>query len=148
MLPDSQNLNDKVAKIPIESGNKEAQRLPPEIALSDKIPDYENQKIVFTFLQYKHNQCEITDLEKTEAKRLTEELKKVNKTITKNLLFPQTSGIGCKPVYKSGHYATLFNELPDDAQLLEIDYTKTGRIFGYLVKNIFNIVVIKRRHLK
>ncbi len=145
MPPDLQNLNDQVAKIPVESGSEGSPKLPPRVALSSEMPDYENRSIVFTFLQYKHSQCEVAGLEKTEAKRLTEKLKEVNKIITKKLLF---SGIDCKPVSKGGQYTCLFNELPADAELLEIDYTKAGRIFGYLVENIFNIVVIKRKHLR
>ena len=148
MPTDSKNLKDDLARIPDESGNKEILQLPPEIALSSKITDYENQNIVFTFLQYKHSQCEISDLQRNEAKRLTERLKDVSKIIPKRLLFSQSSGVDCKPVHKGGQYACLFTDLPTDAQLLEIDYTNTGRIFGYLVNNIFNIVVVKRKHLK
>lgn len=144
----SQNLNDKVAEIPVKSEDEIKSKLLPKVALSDKILDYENKKIVFTFLPYKYSQCEIVDLQKNEAKRLTEKLKEVNKTIAKVLLFSKASGLNCKPTYKSGQYACLYVDLPSDAEILEINYTDTGRIFGYLVENIFNIVAIKRKHLK
>jgi hypothetical protein len=122
--------------------------IPQKVAVSEKIPEFGNEKIVFTFIPYKHTQCEIHKLEKSEAKKLTEKMRKVNGVMAKNILCQEASGFACKPVGRSGDYACLFEDLPLDVQLLEIDYTGTGRIFGYLAQNLFNIVAITKRHLK
>ena len=143
-----QNLNDNVAKISIEHGSEKVTIIPPAVAVSEQIPEYESDKIVFSFVPYKQSQCEIYKLEKTEAKKLTERLRRINQTLTKNILCQQISGIPCKSVGRGGSYVSLFEDLPPDVQLLEVDYTGTGRIFGYLSDNIFNIVSIKRDHLR
>jgi len=151
MPPDSlnPNLNDGIAKFPVESESEQASIIPPTVAVSDKIVDYENQKIVFTFLPYKHNNCEICKLSESEARRLTKQLQRVNQTLRKHIFTYQASGIECKRVYKKGEYDVLYEDLPRDTELLEVDFTNNGgRIFGYLVENIFNIILIKQRHFK
>lgn len=141
------NLSDNLAKIPGEIKSSQSKIIPSSVARSDKVSDHGNKKILFTFIKYKQTHCQIYLLGKREAKRLTEELRKINQAETKNIFNQQASGIACKPVHKSGRYQPLFEKIPEDAQLLEVDYTGKGRIFGYLVENIFNIVLINTRHL-
>ncbi len=145
---DLQPLNPEVSTIPILSREEKKQQLPHEVAISKEKSEHEDRNIVFSFSQYNHTQCEIADLQKTDAKKLTVQLEKTSKIFAKNLLYSTAAGVQCKPVHNGGEYSCLFNSLPQDANLLEINYTSTGRIFGYLVENIFNIVVIKRKHLK
>lgn len=116
--------------------------------LPDTAVDFDNEKVVFSFVDYNKNKCEIKNLSGTEPSQLTETLKKVSKTLKKHLMHYQQSQITCSTVGKSGNYANLYDDLPKDAELIEIEYNRQGRIFGYVVQNIFNITVIKRKHVK
>ncbi len=118
----------------------------PTVAISDSLKDYENKRVVFSFEIYNSSQCEIAKIDKVEAKKLTRELKKISSTSTKHFRHQNVSGIACKPVYNSGNYSVLFTNIPEDIELLEVDYSGTGRIFGYIVTNIFNVVAIGRDH--
>ncbi len=124
----------------------EPTKISPIVAVSDAIKDYENKRVVFSFEVYNSTQCRIGSIDKTEAKKLTKELKKVSTTLTKHLMHQHSSGIACKAVNDSGNYSALFADVPEDTDLLEIDYSSAGRVFGYLVNNIFNIVAIGKEH--
>ncbi len=126
----------------------EGERLPATMAISSELKEYDNYNVVLSFEMYNQNRCEIYHLQKLDAKRLTSELKKMTSTLRKHFLHQGTSGIACKPVEDGGNYESLFTVLQKDVELLEIDYTSTGRIFGYFTKNIFNIVAIKVKHTK
>jgi|SRR3989338_277403 len=123
-------------------------RISPELAVSPTLKDYDNDKVVLSFEPYNQNCCEIFSLQKPDAKKLTGELKKITRTLKKHFLSQSSSGVACKPIKGSGNYAPLFNGLQKDVELLEVDYTGTGRIFGYLTRNIFNVVAIKVKHIK
>lgn len=137
----NQTLPQSIAKLETE----EAQ-ISQTVAISDSLKDYENKRVSFSFEVYNNNQCEIANLDKTEAKKLTKELKKVSSTVTKHFRNQNISGIACKPIYNSGNYSSLFSEISDDIELLEIDYSNAGRVFGYIVNNIFNVVAIGKKH--
>lgn len=123
--------------------------IPQTAGVSSSLKDYENQKVVLSFEPYKQNQCRLHKLEKTEAKHLTTELKKISGTLSKHFRHQDASRIACKPVHSSGEYAELFTGLPEDVdEILEVDYTGTGRIFGFLIHNTFNVVAIAREHLR
>ncbi len=137
----SQKLPSDVAKLIVEQ-----ERISPTVAVSDALKDYENKRVVFSFEIYNNNQCEIAKLDKTEAKKLTKELKKISTTLTKHFGHQSTSGIACKPISNSGNYSVLFDGIPEDTEMLEVDYSGAGRVFGYVVNNIFNIVAIGKNH--
>lgn len=137
----NQKLPNSVANLETEKSN-----ISPIVAVSDALKDYENKRVVFSFEVYNNNQCRIGSIDKTEAKKLTKEFKKISATLTKHFRHQSTSGIACKPVYNSGNYAVLFNEVPEDIELLEVDYSGAGRVFGYMVNNIFSIVAIGKEH--
>jgi hypothetical protein len=120
--------------------------IPSIVAVSESIKDYENEKVVFSFESYNNSRCQIDKLAKPESKKLTKELKKISSVLIKHFISQDSSGIACKPVQNSGNYSVLFNDIPEDTELLEIDYTGAGRIFGYLSKNIFNIIAINKIH--
>ncbi len=123
--------------------------IPPTVAVSSAVRDYDNQKVVLSFEPYKQNQCRIHKLQKTEVKHLTNELKKISATLTKHFRNQQVSRIACKPVHRSGEYGVLFDNLPQDVdEILEVDYTGAGRIFGFLLQNTFNVVVVAKEHLR
>jgi hypothetical protein len=125
----------------------EQEKIPATIAVSEDIKEYDNHKVALSFETYNQGCCEISKIEKQDAKKLTSELRKMTSTQRKHFLSQCTSGIACKPIKESGNYAPLFTGLQRDVELLEIDYTATGRIFGFLVKNIFNVVAIKVKHI-
>ncbi|MBI2024960.1 MAG: hypothetical protein HYT03_02665 [Candidatus Harrisonbacteria bacterium] len=142
-------MSESLKKVSDEITELEDTKIPQKAAVSSAIPDYESQKVVLSFESYNNNQCEIAKLDKKSAKHLTTELKKINKTLTKHFRHQSSSGIACKAVYNSAKYSVLFTDLPEDTEeLLEVDYTKSGRIFGYLLHNIFNVVAIRTQHLK
>lgn len=133
-------------KLPAEVTDLDGGKISPVVAVSSSLEDYENKTVNFSFAVYNSNQCRIGSIDKTEAKKLTKELKKISLTLTKHFLHQSTSGVACKPVHNSGNYAALFTDVPEDTDLLEVDYSGAGRVFGYLVKNIFNIVAIGKEH--
>jgi len=142
MPENSEKISEEVAVL--DSGP-----IPQTVAVSPAVRDYDNQKVVLSFWAYKQNQCQLHKLDKPEVKHLTSELKKISGTLTKHFKHQRSSGIACKPIHKkSDEYAILFNNLPADAEVLEIDYTDTGRIFGFLVQNVFNVVTIAKEHLR
>ncbi len=137
----SQKLSSDVAEL--TTGQE---KISPIVAISDALKDYENKRVVFSFEIYNCNQCEIAKLDKTEAKKLTKELKKISSTLTKHFRHQDTSCIACKPIHNSGSYSVLFDGIPEDTDMLEVDYSGAGRVFGYIVNNIFNIVAIGKKH--
>lgn len=140
-----ENSNQKLPSDVSDLGTEES-KISPIVAISDTLKDYENKRVVFSFEIYNSNQCEIAKLDKTEAKKLTKELKKISTTLTKHFRHQSTSAIACKPIHKSGSYIVLFDGIPEDTEMLEVDYSGTGRVFGYIVNNIFNIVAIGKVH--
>jgi hypothetical protein len=118
------------------------------VAVKNDLRDYENKKVLFTFKEYIHSQCEIHNLQKQESKNLTETLKKINHTEARDLRQGQVSGITCKSIINAGDYASLFSGLTKDIDLLEIYYSGTGRIIGYLTENIFYITSVLKKHRK
>lgn len=136
---------EKLVKSELRELDKE--KIPATVAISSILKDYENDKVFLSFEPYNQNCCEIYLIDKKDAKKLTDRLKKITTTPRKHFLYQDASGIACKPIKDSGNYKSLFNGLQKDIELLEVDYTGAGRIFGYLTKNIFNIVAIKVRHI-
>ncbi len=136
-------LTDEVAAL--EAG----QPIPKTAAISETIRDYANEKVVLSFEQYKQGYCRIHKLQKPEVKHLTSELKKMSSTLTKHFRHQHISRIACKPVHRSGEYVTLFDGLsPDIDEILEVDYTSAGRVFGFLFQNTFNVVAVAKEHLR
>ncbi|MBI3572479.1 hypothetical protein HY091_03040 [Candidatus Kaiserbacteria bacterium] len=125
------------------------QAFPKTVAVSATIRDYDNEKVVLSFEPYKQGHCRIHKLQKTEVKHLTSELKKMSSTLTKHFRHQSVSRIACKPVHRSGEYATLFDGLSQDIdEILEVDYTGAGRVFGFLFQNTFNVVAVAKEHLR
>lgn len=137
----TQKLPNSVAKL-----EDTANKINPTVAISEALKDYENKRIVFSFEIYNNTQCELSKLDNVEVKKLTKELKKISTTLTKHFRHQSTSGIACKPIYNSGNYSVLFDGVQEDIEMLEVDYSGAGRVFGYVVNNIFNIVAISKKH--
>jgi hypothetical protein len=133
----SENLESKVGEL-ADTG-----RLPATVAISNNIRDYGEEKVLLTFERYSKSHCESQKLQGKEIKQLIDEFRKVTSVETKQL---RVNGL-CRLVGNTGGYSPLYRIIPPDAQLLEIEYSKAGRAFGYLAQNILNIVAIKKKHL-
>jgi hypothetical protein len=132
----SENIESRVADL--DTG-----RLPATVAVSRIIRDYGEEKVLLTFERYSKGHCELQKLQGKEIKQLIDEFRKVTSIETKHL---KVNGL-CRFVEDKGGYSPLYRIIPPDAQLLEIEYSKAGRTFGYLAQNILNIVAIKKTHL-
>ncbi len=119
----------------------------PQVAIESSIPDtdfFSKGKIVFTFIDYNVKQCGMRDLGKQEAKELMNKLKRISDIEIKDLA---SSRVIRDNVENAGKYSVLYDSLPEDIELKEIDYNDKGRIFGYLVDKYFCIVAIKVKHI-
>ncbi len=125
----------------IPEPNSDKSRIPAPHIPAENI---EHRSIVFKFKNYNHGCCEISQLQKPEVKQFVKTLGEINSFRTDNFL---TSG-RVTPITCAGNYKPLFNNLEPDIRLIEIDYTATGRIFGFLAGNIFNVVAVRKKHIK
>ena len=136
-------LNEKVASQLDSNG-----LISPAVAINENIPDSGDlllNKIVLTFKDYKDGECEMHKLsDKKDAKSLMSKLKRLSSIYLKEL--PSTRMIKDK-IENSGNYSCLYRDLPPDVEIQEIEYGKTGRIFGYMVERYFCVVAIKVKHV-
>ncbi len=142
-----QNLDPKlhkdVSKLDVD---KNSLHLTSELIGSENIEDFDNKKIVFNFENYNQGDCEIYNLQKQDAKKLTNRLQNMSSVLAKHILTFQTSGFVCKTVENAKSYSSLFSTLPPDVELLEVYYSDKGRLFGYMVNNIFSVVAVLIKH--
>lgn len=117
------------------------------VAISSRIKDFENKRVAFSFKSYDQNKCQLKDLDKRDAKELTQTLGKASALTSKELL-GCSNGVKCTPVINAGNYAVLFNHLPKDVELREIHYSDAGRVFGHIVENLFFVTTITKKHIK
>jgi len=126
---------------------EKAEQIKSQVALFDERPDYDDkmrENFLFSFIHYKTKECEICKLDDKVAKRLIDKLKEINKT-TKTKL-SQTNLIRDK-VEKLGPYKSPYNNLSPDIEIVEIQFSGTGRIFAHFIERYFCIVAIKREHV-
>lgn len=120
----------------------------PAVAINENIPDSGDllsDKVVLTFKDYKDGECEMHKLsDKKDAKSLMFKLKRLSSICLKEL--PSSRMIKDK-IENTGNYSSLYRDLPPDVEIQEIEYGKTGRIFGYLVERYFCVVAIKVKHI-
>lgn len=106
-----------------------------------------DDKFRLVFEYYDHSQCEMVSLDKDSMKRLFNTFAKITKydqTNISKLCRPDP----VKRKGATGDYKKLFNNLPDDFDvLMEVDYKGSGRIFTYLYKDMCCVVAIKGVHL-
>jgi hypothetical protein len=142
-------MEQKLSNIPEPEISDQDQKLNETVAVNPATVDYDNEKMLFSFLPYNQNKCQLAKLEPKEAKQLTKQLRRVNEVLKKHLMYREQSGLDCRTITYGGNYCDLFNDLPPDVdQLIEIDYSTQGRIIGYITRNIFNISVILKNHTK
>ena len=139
----------KKQEIPKSVANQTEGSIPNEVAVSPKLKDFHNEKILFSFKEYNSNQCELVKMQKVETRKLTATLSKMSDTLYKHIFSKEMSGLVCKTVHNSGNYSVLFSDLQDDVDIYEIYKAKdstTNRIFGFFLDNVFYIKVIWKKH--
>jgi len=133
-------LNDEVVKL---LGEEKA-RIPSGAAENETIEEPSEKIIAINFQPNSLNHQEINRIEKTPAKALVHKLFETN-TTTKSKA--QTSGLIRDKVENAYKYEFLYKNVPPDADILEIGYADTGRIFGFWTQNTFNVISIRTNHL-
>lgn len=102
-----------------------------------------NFRLIFEY--YNHKQCDLKKISKTNMKKVIDAFSKITKhdnTNIKQLCRPN-------PVKRnaSGEYGKLFNKLPDDFEfLLEIQYTKSGRILIHPFQDMCLVIAVWGEH--
>ena len=111
--------------------------------------DFEDQKVVFSFKKYFCNQCELDKfIQSSDSKKIMTILQRASDVESKHLRYRKVSGIDVKPIYNSGNYKKLYDSLSEDEEIVEIVMGDTERIFGFMVRNVFNVLLFKKKHIK
>lgn len=124
--------------------------IPVEVAIKPQIDELlekyiEEESLRLIFASYNHSQCRIPDISKpSQAKALVRKLSLITEYTTKTFA---SSRLIRDNINNSGPYKPLFDEVPPDTELKEIDFAGTGRIYFYLFRNLFCVVAIQMRHL-
>lgn|GEM_PF-5350771 len=134
-----------------------AGRLPSSVALNSSISedstDINNYHIVFDY--YNQSMCELHKLNnKSRCKKLIEQLQQISQSNT----LPQ--GLVHNSVKNSGNYTKLYDNIPEDATILETKLSKESRLFLFTLSSTISyngmpipqnyccIVSIKEKHIK
>lgn len=117
-----------------------------KVALNPKIKDMaENpEHFILIFSDYNHNECQITNLRRDQAKSVIEKFSQITENSPNSLL---ESNLIRDDVENLGEYQKLYSNLSSpDAKLKEIEIAGDGRIFCYIVGRYFCIVAIQAIH--
>lgn len=107
--------------------------------------DPETQLYRISFKYYNDDECQISILEKNNARRMLLDLRLVGKcTSLRNL---HDNNIGVIPISNSGAYKSLFNRLSPDVEIKEHIIQATARMFYFVESSIFNIVAVRNSHI-
>ncbi len=120
--------------------------LDPSVAIND-MPDYDEglkENFLISFKDYNYTVCELHRLDKILSKKLIKKLKYINAATVSSL---PNSGLIKDNVEKTGQYEILLKTIPPDAELKEISFSDTARIFAYFIKRYCCIVAIKVKHI-
>ncbi|MBB1558531.1 hypothetical protein HG437_004100 [Candidatus Saccharibacteria bacterium] len=134
-----------------------AGRLPSSVALNSSISeestDIYNYHLIFDY--YNQSMCELHKLNnKSKCKNLIKQLQQISQSKT----LPQ--GLVYKKIKNSGNYTKLYDNIPEDATILETRLSKGSRLFlftlsstisynGMLIpQNYCCIVSIIENHIK
>lgn len=119
-------------------------RIPSSVTVIHNQHDPETQLFRILFKNYNDSECQISVLEKNNARRMLGDLRVIGKcTSIRNL---RENNIGIEPVHNTGAYKSLFNHLSPDIEMKEHIIQATARIFYFVDGNSFNVVAIKNTH--
>ena len=106
----------------------------------------ETQLFRISFKYYNDSECQISLLEKNNARRMLSDMRIIGKCT--NIRSLRDNNIGIEPVYNSGAYRSLFNHLSPDIEMKEHIIQATARVFYFIVDSSFNVVAIKNSHTR
>lgn len=112
--------------------------IPDSVALSDKLKDYCDENYKLNFEYYNYNQCELKKLQK--FKPLIEEFNNITRSNRKTINIRDSIN------RDDDRYSNLYSGLPLDVDLEEIDYSDTGRIFGFRIGSYMCVVAVLKKH--
>lgn len=112
--------------------------IPPSAAIKDKLGEHAldgNYRLIFKF--YNNKQCELNQIENFKPL-----IDKFNYITSKNFRNFRARG----RINDSGTYHNLFEGLPPDIDLEEMEHSQVGRIFFFRVETYICIVAILTQH--
>ncbi len=130
-----------------EKGINQSDRLLDRVTTIPFISGEElHRNIALTFTYYKDSCCELANLDKNGAKKLTSEMKKLCKIKEGDI---EKSRIIKDKLERNKKSRLIYAGLPEDLDIVEIDYTGggAGRIFGGFIKRYFCVVAVKVKHI-
>lgn len=131
------------SKSPIPQYDPTASRIAKVAGVAKGNPD---EFYVLSYRYYNSKECEIGYLARNRGKETLEVLKKIGMSSQDTI---DESGIDRFPVGNSGAYASLFNGLPDEFDVLyEHKIQGDSRLFYHRVGNRFYIICIKNNHIE
>ena len=116
----------------------------PEKATQNPAIEDEPKKLILGFIYFRSDFCKFETADDTKMKSLLEKLMKLCE-FTASQFF--TCELIPRPINRStGNYAQLYTNLGDDVDIYEFDFAGQGRIYGFIVENIFHLVVVDAKH--
>lgn len=106
--------------------------------------DPEGKNISIHLKQKSLEHRQIDEIQKEAAKSLIRKFSEINATTKSHA---QQSGLIRDKVGNSGKYAFLYKNLSPEVEILEVQYSGNGRIFGFFTQEIFNVVCIRTDHV-
>ncbi len=119
----------------------------PQVANLSHIPDYDedsNSNLLFSFVHYNRNQCELGNINNKEACKLIEKLQQINNTTIEKI---PNYKLERDSINRSGKYKGLYTNLSKDIDIREIKFAKEGRIFYHRIRKYIYLVAIKIKHI-
>lgn len=108
--------------------------------------DPEAKPFLISFKHYRDDLCQIENLVKNGARRALKNIRSIGKCYDRASLHEQN--IDILPVGKPGAYATLYNGLSPDIEILEHKIQSTARLFYFIAGNHFFIRAITNTHFE
>ena len=123
----------------------EGEAIPAALTIPQGEVDPEIQPISVHFRSSSLDNKQISEIQKEAAKSLVLKLLELN-TTTKAAA--QQSGLIRDKLSGDGEYAFLYAGLSPDVEMLEIQFSGTGRIFGFFTQSTFNVVCVRTLHIE
>lgn len=119
--------------------------IPSGVAEVSRKDDPEVQLFKISFKNYNDSRCQISLLEKNNARRVLLDFRAIGKCTSLRSL--KESNIGVEPITNAGAYKGLFNRLSDDVEMKEHIIQGPSRLFYFIEGNLFNVVSIENSHI-
>jgi hypothetical protein len=125
--------------------------IPPaviELPQSEEAP--EAKELFVSFARYNDGECELDGMDNKLARKAFQALRDVGVNIRTHDDFPlRLPKLEVKPVHPSGQYKKIYRSISDlpDTQISEIKFDKDkGRLFFFMVSQVFYLVAVRQSH--